>query len=148
MRHSLSAIVIALTVAACGSASTSTPTAMATATTASTPAPLSLSEIRSAEYREVTLDLLYHTRTVQARFVDVVYDNLSRYIPLGITDQSLLVYAMDTCETRNPRKPPEWAAAPGQERETQTSLLRPSESSRTTTYATAFSFADKPPVSP
>lgn len=80
--------------------------------------PLSLGDIEGAGVGEVTLDLFCHTDTVQALFVDAVYDApyrgsvLGLYTPLGLTDRSLLVYAMESCDGQ-PTLPADWDPAPG-----------------------------------
>lgn len=79
---------------------------------------LSLSEIRTADEGDVTLDLLNHPDTVQARFLDAVNDApfrgtvLGLFFPVGTSDKSLLVYAMDSC-SGNPPLPTDWEPAPG-----------------------------------
>lgn len=116
-------LLIALLLAACGGAPrpTVTPTTPATPSAVATPTapPLTLAEIRDADYGAVTLDLFHHTDTIQARFVDAVYDEpfegtvLGLFIPLGISDKSLLVYAMDSC-AGTAELPVDWEPAPGQ----------------------------------
>jgi hypothetical protein len=127
--RALPVFVFALVLAGCGAATTEptetdaipTPTGHGPTPTA-TPAqtgeesgPMSLEEIRASDDDgEITMDLFRHTDTVQARFVDAVYEEWGGETPLGFTDRSLLQWAIDTCEDPNAAVPAEWEAAPGQ----------------------------------
>jgi hypothetical protein len=79
---------------------------------------MTLDDVRAASEGEVTMDLYNHPDTIQARFVDAVYDTefrdsvLGLFTPLGFTDRSLLVYAMDYCEG-DADIPDDWEPAPG-----------------------------------
>lgn len=109
-------VIVAL-VAACGGASpTPGPTSKPGIDLPPSAPPLTLSEISTTDYSDVTLDLLYHPDTTQARFVDAVYDAVPFDGPSPLTDKSMLVYALASCSDREPPFDPEWGLAPGKTR--------------------------------
>jgi hypothetical protein len=79
---------------------------------------MTIEEILAADEGEVTMDLLNNPESVQARFVEAVNDAeyrdsvLGLSTPLGLTDHSLLTYAIQYCDGQV-EIPSQWEPAPG-----------------------------------
>jgi hypothetical protein len=75
--------------------------------------PLTFEQIRRSDPGAVTVDLLDHPSSVQAKYVDAVMKDAGLYSPLGFNDKTLIVYGLDTCANPAAALPVDWSPAPG-----------------------------------
>lgn len=80
------------------------------------PAPLSLEDIARVDEGAVIVDIVNHPDSIQARYVDAVYDEAGQYAPAGVTARNLILYGLASCEEEPPSLPQEWDQVRGDDR--------------------------------